>query len=101
MLLLREEFRRFPSGRQRCRGDLPYADARVNRPKSRIWPDGRHGPDIEDGQNPAVITTNTTGYNNDKRDYIQTNGGLEIQVPGVPGLKINAMAAIDKPGCVV
>jgi TonB-linked SusC/RagA family outer membrane protein len=61
-----------------------------------IWPDGRAGPDIENGQNPAVITTNTTGYNNDKRDYIQTNGGLEIKVPGVPGLKINAMAAIDK-----
>jgi TonB-linked SusC/RagA family outer membrane protein len=61
-----------------------------------IWPDGRPGPDIENGQNPAVITTNTTGYSNDKRDYIQTNGGLEIQVPGVPGLKINTMAALDK-----
>ncbi|OJV16840.1 MAG: SusC/RagA family TonB-linked outer membrane protein [Dyadobacter sp. 50-39] len=92
---LREEFRHFPSGGNSA-GAIFRMLMRGKPTEIAIWPDGRPGPDIENGQNPAVITTNTTGYNNDKRDYIQTNGGLEIQVPGVPGLKINAMAAIDK-----
>ena len=30
------------------------------------WPDGRPGPDIENGENPVVITTNDTGYDDDK-----------------------------------
>ncbi len=93
-LTLREEFRRFPNGGGA--GDIFRMLMRGKPTEIAIWPDGRPGPDIENGQNPAVITTNTTGYNNDKRDYIQTNGGLEILVPGVPGLKINTMAAIDK-----
>jgi TonB-linked SusC/RagA family outer membrane protein len=92
---LREEFRHFPSGGNGA-GAIFRMLMRGKPTEMAIWPDGRPGPDIENGQNPAVITTNTTGYNNDKRDYIQTNGGLEIQVPGVPGLKINAMAALDK-----
>ncbi|WP_342088255.1 SusC/RagA family TonB-linked outer membrane protein [Dyadobacter sp. OTU695] len=92
---LREEFRHFPSGGNSA-GAIFRMLMRGKPTEIAIWPDGRPGPDIENGQNPAVITTNTTGYNNDRRDYIQTNGGLEIQVPGVPGLKINAMAAIDK-----
>ncbi len=92
---LREEFRHFPSGGNGA-GAIFRMLMRGKPTEIAIWPDGRPGPDIENGQNPAVITTNTTGYNNDKRDYIQTNGGLEILVPGVPGLKINAMAAIDK-----
>ncbi|GGH39558.1 SusC/RagA family TonB-linked outer membrane protein [Dyadobacter endophyticus] len=92
---LREEFRHFPSGGNSA-GAIFRMLMRGKPTEIAIWPDGRPGPDIENGQNPAVITTNTTGYNNDKRDYIQTNGGLEIQIPGVPGLKVNAMAAIDK-----
>lgn len=94
-LTLREEFRHFPSGGNSA-GAIFRMLMRGKPTEIAIWPDGRPGPDIENGQNPAVITTNTTGYNNDKRDYIQTNGGLEILIPGVPGLKVNAMAAIDK-----
>ncbi|MCE7065497.1 TonB-dependent receptor [Dyadobacter sp. CY326] len=94
-LTLREEFRHFPSGGNSA-GAIFRMLMRGKPTEMAIWPDGRPGPDIENGQNPAVITTNTTGYNNDKRDYVQTNGGLEIQVPGVPGLKINTMAALDK-----
>lgn len=61
-----------------------------------IWPNGLPGRDIENGQNPVVITTNQTGYDKDKRDYIQTNGKLEILIPGVEGLKVTGMAALDK-----
>ncbi|MCE6987770.1 TonB-dependent receptor [Dyadobacter sp. CY323] len=93
-LTLREEFRRFPNGGGA--GDIFRMLMRGKPTEIAIWPDGRPGPDIENGQNPAVITTNTTGYNHDKRDYIQTNGSLEILIPGVEGLKVTAMAAIDK-----
>ncbi|WP_084165669.1 SusC/RagA family TonB-linked outer membrane protein [Dyadobacter crusticola] len=93
-LALREEFRRFPNGGGA--GDIFRMLMRGKPTEIAIWPDGRPGPDIENGQNPAVITTNTTGYNHDKRDYIQTNGTLEILIPGVEGLKVTAMAALDK-----
>jgi len=61
-----------------------------------FWPDGRPGPDIENGQNPVVITTDQTGYNDDKRDYFQTNGQIDIKIPGIKGLKFSGTAAIDK-----
>jgi TonB-linked SusC/RagA family outer membrane protein len=93
-VVMREEFRRFPNGGGA--GDIFRMLMRGKPTEIAIWPDGRPGPDIENGQNPAVITTNTTGYNNDKRDYIQTNGQLDIQIPGVEGLKVTAMAAVDK-----
>ncbi|WP_428658010.1 SusC/RagA family TonB-linked outer membrane protein [Runella sp.] len=59
------------------------------------WPDGRPGPDIENGENPVVITTNATGYDKDKRNYLQTNGQLEIKIPGVEGLKFTGTASLD------
>ncbi|WP_439557438.1 SusC/RagA family TonB-linked outer membrane protein [Dyadobacter sp.] len=93
-IALREEFRRFPNGGGA--GDIFRMLMRGKPTEIAIWPDGRPGPDIENGQNPAVITTNTTGYNHDKRDYIQTNGTLEILIPGVEGLKVTTMAALDK-----
>jgi TonB-linked SusC/RagA family outer membrane protein len=94
-LTLREEDRNYPSGGNDA-GPIFRMLMRGKPTEIAIWPNGKAGPDIENGQNPAVITTNTTGYERDRRDYIQTNGGLEIQIPGVPGLKVNAMAALDK-----
>ena len=93
-IALREEFRHFPNGGGA--GDIFRMLMRGKPTEVAIWPNGKPGPDIENGQNPAIITTNETGYNNDKRDYIQTNGTLEFDVPGVKGLKLTAMAAIDK-----
>lgn len=60
-----------------------------------FWPDGRPGPDIENGQNPVVITTDLAGYNRDTRNYFQSNGQLDIKIPGVEGLKLSMNAAID------
>ncbi|WP_167268717.1 SusC/RagA family TonB-linked outer membrane protein [Dyadobacter arcticus] len=94
-LTLREEDRNFPSGGNDA-GPIFRMLMRGKPTEIAIWPNGKAGPDIENGQNPAVITTGTTGYERDRRDYIQTNGGLEIQIPGVPGLKVNVMAALDK-----
>lgn len=89
----REEFRRFPTKpasaifRMQMRGK-PHQPA--------YWPDGRPGPDIENGENPVVITTNQTGYDHDKQSYFQTNGQLDFTVPFVKGLKLSGTASIDK-----
>ena len=61
-----------------------------------VWPNGLPGPDIENGQNPIVITTSATGYDKDKRDYLQANGKVELTVPWVKGLKLTGAATVDK-----
>lgn len=92
-MLARQENRFFPTVsagsifRMQMRG-LPTSPAR--------WPDGRPGPDIENGENPVVITTNETGYDRDNRTYLQTNGSVEITNPWIEGLKFTGTAAIDK-----
>ncbi|WP_461134055.1 SusC/RagA family TonB-linked outer membrane protein [Spirosoma lituiforme] len=92
-ILGREEFRFYPT---RGAGAIFRMQMRGKPNQPAFWPDGRPGPDIENGENPVVITTNATGYDRDKRDYIQTNGQLDLKIPGVEGLKISATAAIDK-----
>ncbi|SMG13215.1 SusC/RagA family TonB-linked outer membrane protein [Sphingobacterium psychroaquaticum] len=61
-----------------------------------FWPNGMPGPDIEHGENPVVITTDQTGYNRDKRYYLQTNGQVDITNPWVEGLKLSLTASVDK-----
>jgi len=64
--------------------------------KPAYWPNGLPGPDIENGEQPVVITTNQTGYDKDTRYYYQTNGRLDITIPWIQGLKITGNAALDK-----
>lgn len=64
--------------------------------KPAYWPNGLPGPDIENGEQPVVITTNQTGYDKDTRYYLQSNGKLEILIPWVEGLKVQADVAVDK-----
>ncbi len=61
-----------------------------------VWPNGKPGPDIENGQNPYVITTNATGYIDSPTDYTQMNGGIDITNPWIKGLKLSLNGAIDK-----
>ncbi len=61
-----------------------------------VWPNGLPGPDIENGQNPFVITTNATGYTDSPRDFTQINGGIVITNPWVSGLKLNLSGAVDR-----
>ena len=89
----REEFRFFPT---ESANSIFRMLMRGKPTEPEVWPNGLPGPDIENGQNPIVITTNATGYNNDKRDYFQTNGKLEIKIPGVDGLKLTGTASLDK-----
>src|SRR5690606_9771968 len=89
----REERRFYPT---RGAGAIFRMQMRGKPNEPAFWPDGRPGPDIENGENPVVITTNDTGYDRDTRDYFQTNGTLEIKIPGVEGLKVTGTAAVDK-----
>ncbi|MES1216813.1 MAG: TonB-dependent receptor, partial [Bacteroidota bacterium] len=64
--------------------------------KPAYWPNGLPGPDIENGEQPVVITTNQTGYDKDTRYYLQSNGKIEILIPWVKGLKLTGNVALDK-----
>lgn len=88
----REEYRFFPT---RGAGAIFRMLMRGKPNEPEIWPNGLPGRDIENGENPIVITTNATGYDRDKRDYFQTNGRVEFLIPGVQGLKITGTAALD------
>ena len=92
-ILGREESRFFPT---RGAGAIFRMQMRGKPNQPAFWPNGLPGPDIENGENPVVITTNATGYDRDTRDYFQTTGNIEIKVPGIEGLKITGTGAIDK-----
>lgn len=61
-----------------------------------FWPNGDPGPDIEYGTNPAVTTTDATGYDNDKNYYLLTNLRLNVNIPWVKGLSVQGNFAYDK-----
>ncbi|SDC94637.1 TonB-linked outer membrane protein, SusC/RagA family [Algoriphagus faecimaris] len=92
-VLGREEFRFFPT---RGAGSIFRMQMRGKPNQPAYWPNGLPGPDIENGENPVVITTNQTGYDHDTRDYFQSNGSIVFKVPGVEGLKITGTASVDK-----
>lgn len=61
-----------------------------------VWPNGLPGPDIENGQQPVVITTNATGYDRQPTDYAQLNAGIDITNPWIPGLRLTLSGAVDR-----
>jgi TonB-dependent starch-binding outer membrane protein SusC len=89
----REEYRHFPTES----ANSIFRMLMRGRPTDpEVWPNGLPGPDIENGQNPIVITTSQTGFDDDKRDYFQVNGKVEFLIPGVSGLKLTGTATVDK-----
>ncbi len=92
-VMVRREQRRFPT---ESAGSIFRMLMRGRPTEPEVWPNGKPGPDIENGQNPYVITTNATGYNDNPTDFIQTNGSVDITQPWVQGLKLTLSAAIDK-----
>ena len=89
----REEYRFFPTVGA---GDIFRMLIRGKPTEIAKWPNGLPGIDIENGHNPVAITTGTTGYDRDRRDYIQTNGQIDITNPWVKGLKFTLQGAVDK-----
>ncbi|HEY4289499.1 MAG TPA: SusC/RagA family TonB-linked outer membrane protein, partial [Puia sp.] len=92
-LASREEARLYPT---QTAGSIFRMLMRGRPTDPEVWPNGLPGPDIENGQNPIVITTSQTGYDRDKRDYFQGNGKVEVLVPWVQGLKLTGAATVDK-----
>lgn len=60
------------------------------------WPTGEYGPDIENGNNPAIRVTDEPGYRNRSRNYVQSNMGLNLKIPGIEGLLIRGNVSYDK-----
>lgn len=60
------------------------------------WPNGLPGPDIENGVNPAVVSTNATGSVVDNNYVFQSNLRGRIDVPWVKGLNIVMNASFDE-----
>jgi TonB-dependent starch-binding outer membrane protein SusC len=92
-IMVRREARRYPT---EDAGAIFRMLMRGRPTEPEVWPNGKPGPDIENGQNPYVITTDATGYRDSPTDYIQANGGVNITNPWVEGLKLTLSAAIDK-----
>jgi TonB-linked SusC/RagA family outer membrane protein len=92
-MLGRQEDRHFST---RSAGDIFRMLMRGKPTEAAFWPNGLPGPDIEYGNNPVVITTDQTGYNNDKRYYVQSNARLDLTIPWVQGMKLSGTVAYDK-----
>ncbi len=60
------------------------------------WPNGDPGPAREHGQNPAVISTAATGFNNDKYYIFNSNLRLDVNIPWVKGLTLNGNLSYDQ-----
>jgi len=92
-IMVRREQRKFPT---ESAGSIFRMLMRGRPTEPEVWPNGKPGPDIENGQNPYVITTNATGYVDNPTDLTQANGTVEITNPWVKGLKLALTGAIDK-----
>jgi TonB-linked SusC/RagA family outer membrane protein len=61
-----------------------------------FWPSGELGPDIENGNNPAVRVTDSPGFNDSSNNFVQSNIGLTYNFPGVEGLQFRGNVSYDK-----
>ncbi|GHT43162.1 SusC/RagA family TonB-linked outer membrane protein [Bacteroidia bacterium] len=89
----RQENRNFPS---QGAGDILWFTSRGRPTDPAYWPNGLPGPAQEYGRNPVVAASSETGYDKDRRYYIQTNANLEITQPWVEGLKLSVNISYDK-----
>lgn len=92
-LLVRSENRNYPT---ESAGSIFRMLMRGRPTEPEVWPNGLPGPDIENGQNPVVITTSQTGYTKNPTDYIQSNARFDITNPWVEGLKFTFMGSLDR-----
>ena len=61
-----------------------------------FWPTGEFGPDIENGNNPAIRVTDGPGFNDQQNTFVQSNMALILNVPGVEGLQLQGNISYDK-----
>lgn len=92
-IMVRREARHFPT---ESAGSIFRMLMRGRPTEPEVWPNGKPGPDIENGQNPYVITTSATGSDDNPTDYTQANASVDITNPWISGLKLTLSGAIDK-----
>ena len=90
----RQENRNYPTVAQQTIFDFAVSRALPN--VVAFYGDGLPGSNFEAGNNPAVISTSQTGYDKDKRYFLQSNLKLDITIPWIKGLSVTGNAAIDK-----
>lgn len=88
----RLEDRNFPT---RGAGEIFRATMRGKPHLPAYWPSGEPGPDIEYGDNPVVIGTPETGYNDDNNYVLQSNLSFDVDLPWVEGLSLESNFAYD------
>jgi len=59
------------------------------------WPNGKPGPAFENGENPVIMGTSATGFDNSDTYYISTRLNLNLELP-VKGLSIRGTGSFDK-----
>ncbi|CAA9251744.1 MAG: Outer membrane TonB-dependent transporter, utilization system for glycans and polysaccharides (PUL), SusC family [uncultured Cytophagales bacterium] len=89
----RQENRNYPT---RSAGSIFRMVMRGKPQMHAYWPNGTPGPDIEYGDNPAVVSTDATGYDRNRLYVLQNTLRLNVDIPWVKGLSINTNAGIDK-----
>lgn len=89
----RQEVRNFPT---RSAGNIFRMIMRGKPNMHAYWPDGSPGPDIEYGDNPSVITTDATGYDQTNMYNLQSTLRLNIDAPWVEGLSFNGNVGLDQ-----
>ena len=60
------------------------------------WYNGLPGPEVESGQNPAVMVSDIPGYDDDIRYIMESNLKMNVNIPWVKGLSVTGNASIDK-----
>jgi TonB-dependent starch-binding outer membrane protein SusC len=89
----RQETRNYPT---RSAGDVFSMLMRGYPIQHAYWPNGLPGPDIANGNNPVVITTDQTGYDLTKDYIMESVLKLDVTIPWVKGLSFAANASFDK-----
>ena len=92
-VMLRREDRNYPT---QASGAIFRMLMRGRPTEPAVWPNGLPGPDIENGQQPVVITTNATGYQRRPTDLLQFNAAIDITNPWVEGLTLTLLGSADK-----
>ncbi len=90
----RQENRNYPTISQSTIFDFAVTRALPN--VVAFYGPGLPGSNFEAGNNPAVISTNQTGYDKDKQYFLQSNLKLDINIPWIKGLSIVGNASFDK-----
>ena len=91
------------TGSQQNHESSPYSAAEVFQYTRRqkptapaFYPNGLPAPDVEYGNQPVVMATSVTGFNNTKTYRLNTILSATLTVPGVTGLELAGYFAYDK-----